>query len=182
MTVYVALLRGINVGGNKKVNMAVLKQMFEAIGFGRVQTYINSGNVVFESASAEGPDVLAGRIEREIETEFGFHVDVILRTAEDLGRIIGDNPFADEGSPEKLNLHVGFMAKLPSENNLDKIRPYVNENDQFRIVDHEIYVMFRAGVRDSKLGNSLNKLGVPVTLRNWNTTNKLLAMAEALGQ
>jgi uncharacterized protein (DUF1697 family) len=182
MTVYVALLRGINVGGNKKVSMPVLKQMFETIGFMKVQTYINSGNVVFASDSPDGPEALAGRIEREIEKVFGFPVSVIVRTAEDLGRIIRDNPFTDAGTPEELNLHVGFMAQLPSENNLDKIRPHVNENDQFLIAGHEIYVVFRAGVRDSKLGNSLNKLGVPVTLRNWNTTNKLFEMAEAARQ
>ncbi|MBW5446742.1 DUF1697 domain-containing protein [Cohnella sp. CFH 77786] len=180
MSVHAALLRGINVGGNKKVSMPALKQMFEKMGFERVQTYINSGNVLFVPASAADPGEMAGRIEKEIEREFGFPAAVILRTGDDLGRIIRSNPFAGEGTPEELNLHVGFLSQLPSESQLDRIRPYVTEDDRFRLVDHELYVMFRAGVRDSKLGNSLNKLGVPVTLRNWNTTNKLFALAEAM--
>ncbi|WP_123040883.1 DUF1697 domain-containing protein [Cohnella candidum] len=179
MTVYAALLRGINVGGNKKVSMPLLKRMFEEMGFGRVQTYINSGNVIFEAESAEGEAALAERIEREIERAFGFPVAVMLRTDEELRQALENNPFASEGTPEELHLHVGYLGQLPSEAQLDKIRKYVTENDQFRLVGRELYVMFKAGMRDSKLGASMNKLGVPVTLRNWNTAGKLSAMASA---
>jgi uncharacterized protein (DUF1697 family) len=178
MPIYIALLRGINVGGNKKVSMPLLKQMFESMGFSQVQTYINSGNVLFESA--DEPDGLAGRIEREIETAFGFPVAVMIRSSADLEGIIGSHPFAEHGSPEEVNLHIGFLSETPSEDRLNRILPYVTDDDQFRLVGREMYVMFRAGVRDSKLGNNLQKLGVPVTLRNWNTTNKLAAMAAAM--
>jgi uncharacterized protein (DUF1697 family) len=175
MTVQVALLRGINVGGNKKVDMAVLKQMFESMGFGRVRTYINSGNVVFESQG--DADDLAGNIEKQFERTFGFTAAVITRNGEDFRRILDRNPFADEGDPSDLNLHIGFMSKVPTKEQEAKIEPYVNENDQFRVAGSEIYVTFKAGVRDSKLGNNIQKIGVPVTLRNWKTANKLAEMA-----
>lgn len=179
MNVHVALLRGINVGGNKKVSMPVLKSMFEAMGFGRVRTYINSGNVVFDAAEGDAPiESLADGIEREIEKTFGFPVAVVVRGAADLERILAANPFAAEGDPAGLHLHVGFMRGVPAQAGIDKLAAYANENDEFRVVGEEVYAVFRQGMRDSKLGNSLPKIGVPVTLRNWNTVTKLAAMAK----
>lgn len=178
MAVFVALLRGINVGGNKKVSMPLLKMMFKSLGFARVRTYINSGNVVFESNdSAETVESLTVRIEREIEKSFGFPVDVVVRNADDLDRILAANPFAAVGEPADLHLHVGFMRGVPSQTGLDKLAAYVNDQDEFRVIGEEIYVIFRGGMRDSKLGNNLPKIGVPVTLRNWNTTGKLAELA-----
>jgi len=180
MAVFIALLRGINVGGNKKVSMPVLKSMFESMGFGRVRTYINSGNVVFDAADGAATAAsIAGGIEREIERTFGFPVDVVVRSADDLERIIAANPFASEGEPAGLHLHVGFMRGIPAQAGIDKIAAFVTEHDEFRLVGEEIYVVFRQGMRDSKLGNSIPKIGVPVTLRNWNTTAKLAEMAKA---
>jgi len=176
---YVALLRGINVGGNKKVSMPVLKSMFESMGFGGVRTYINSGNVVFGAADGVSSSrAFVGGIEREIEKTFGFPVDVVVRSADDLERILTANPFAAEGEPSGLHLHVGFMRGVPAQPGIDKIAAFVNERDEFRIVGEEIYVVFRNGMRDSKLGNNLPKIGVPVTLRNWNTTARLAEMAQ----
>jgi len=178
MTVYVALLRGINVGGHRKVAMPLLRQMFETIGFGRVRTYINSGNVIFDAEDgAEADRELAGRIEREIETTFGFPVDVMVRSAADLARAIAANPYANAGAPADLHLHIGFMRGAPDPQALDKLAPFVNEQDEFRVIGREIYAIFRSGVRDSKLAGQLSRLGVPVTLRNWNTTCKLAEMA-----
>jgi uncharacterized protein (DUF1697 family) len=96
-----------------------------------------------------------------------------------MGRIVDANPFAAFGTPEAWNLHVGFMRETPASGKLAKLDGFVNENDQYRVAGREIYVTFRAGVRDSKLGVQLGKLGVPVTLRNWNTVTKLRAMADA---
>ncbi len=178
MAVFVALLRGINVGGNKKVSMPVLKSMFESMDFERVRTYINSGNVVFDAGDGGSSiESLTGNIEREIEKTFGFTVDVVVRSAGDLERILAANPFAAEGEPAGLHLHVGFMRGVPAQPGIDKIAAFVNEHDEFRIVGEEIYVVFRNGMRDSKLGNNLPKIGVPVTMRNWNTTVRLAEMA-----
>lgn len=179
MNHHVALLRGINVGGRKKVSMPVLKALFESMGFGGVRTYINSGNVVFGAAdSASSIESLTGGIEREIEKTFGFPVDVVVRSAADLERILAANPFAAEGDPAGLHLHVGFMRGVPVQAGIDKLAAFANENDEFRVVGEEVYVVFRQGMRDSKLGNQLPKIGVPVTLRNWNTVTKLAGMAK----
>ncbi|WP_276351869.1 DUF1697 domain-containing protein [Cohnella caldifontis] len=180
MTVYIALLRGINVGGNRKVPMPALKSMFESLGFQGVLTYINSGNVIFESDSDDGGEALEERIEREIEKVFGFPVDVMIRTAAELRGAIDANPFAAEGSPEELHLHVGFMKKAGlAADKLAKLDARVNENEGYRLSNREVFAAFRAGLRDSKLAEQLGKLGVPLTLRNWNTTTKLAELAEA---
>lgn len=176
MPVYAALLRGVNVGG-KKVNMAQLKLVCESLGLRRVQTYINSGNVLFESGDAA--ETLTPRIEKEIEAVFGFPVAVIVRTTAELERAVSVNPFADEGSPEQLHLHVGYLAEVPSPDKLERIQRYVNDDDRFRVIGKDMYIMLRNGVRDSKLAAGVPKIGT-VTLRNWNTANKLYALAKAM--
>jgi uncharacterized protein (DUF1697 family) len=117
MTIYIALLRGINVGGKNKIKMADLKQVFETIGLCEVQTYIQSGNVLFKSNERE--EELRKKIEQAIEKTFGFTVSVILRTAEELECIIGNCPFSEEevleaeASSEVESLYVSLMANAP---------------------------------------------------------------------
>jgi uncharacterized protein (DUF1697 family) len=179
MTVYVALLRGINVGGNNKIKMAELRHVLETLGLGGVQTYIQSGNALFESEEAAEP--LRRRIEQKIGAAFGLTIDVVLRTAEQMERILADCPYAAEVLQEGQNLHVCLLAKAPSPEAADRFLGYRNERtEDVCISGLEIYVLFHQSLLESKLSNQFQKLGVPATMRNWNTMNRLLAMAKAM--
>lgn len=183
MTIYIALLRGINVGGKNIIKMAELKHMFEAMGMGQVQTYIQCGNVLFESEEAEG--TLRKRIEREIELAFGFSIAVMLRTAEELKRIAANCPFSEEeiceaeASAEGESLYVSFLLEEPTQEGIDRLSAFESESDKYRIEGREIFLLFRQSIRKSKLANNLQKLNVPATVRNWKTINKLVDLVSA---
>src|SRR5258707_9854136 len=120
-TAYTALLRGINVGGQKPIKMTELKQLFEAQGFGRVQTYIQSGNVVFTADRAEEP--LRRQLEREIAAAFGFPVTLALRTADELERLIAQCPFAADALRDEESLYVSLLAAAPAQAGIDRLLP-----------------------------------------------------------
>ncbi|MGD8192147.1 DUF1697 domain-containing protein [Brevibacillus ginsengisoli] len=184
MTIYIALLRGINVGGKNKIKMADLKRMFEEMGLSRVQTYIQSGNVLFESN--EGEEALSKRLEQEIKHVFGLSISVILRAATELEQIVVNCPFTEaeiaeaEASGEGESLYVALLPQSPSEEGIQRLSTYQNENEQFRINGRDIYLLFQNSVRDSKLAAQVAKLNVPATVRNWKTTNKLVTLSKAM--
>ncbi len=184
MTIYIALLRGINVGGKNMIKMAELKRMFESMGFDRVQTYIQSGNVLF--ASNDGEESLQKRIEHEIKAVFGYSVSVVLRTTAELKQIIGNCPFSDEkvseaeASSEGESLYVSLMLNAPSKEGVERLGAYKSESDDYQIEGKNVYLLFRQNIRNSKLANNLQKLDVPATVRNWKTMNKLVELAEAM--
>ncbi|MDQ0219279.1 DUF1697 domain-containing protein [Peribacillus cavernae] len=183
MTIYIALLRGINVGGRNKIKMAELKHTLEAMDLSRVQTYIQSGNVLFESDEEEEP--LRNRIEHEIEAAFGFSVTVVLRTAEELKMIAANCPFSEEevseaeASSEGESLYVSFLLEEPSQEGIDRLKDFSSENETYQIQGREVFLLFSKSIRNSKLANNLQKLGVPATVRNWKTINKLVALVNA---
>ncbi|MFZ3591122.1 DUF1697 domain-containing protein [Bacillus sp. DJP31] len=183
MTTYMALLRGINVGGKNIIKMAELRSSFESLGLNRVQTYIQSGNVLFESNELE--QALRKLIEHKIEENFGFPVTVVLRTASELEWIAENCPFSEEaitkaeGTSEGESLYVALLLEVPTEEGIERLGAYKTENEEFHIEDREIYLLFRKSIRKSKLANQLQKLGVPVTIRNWKTINKLITMVKA---
>lgn len=180
MTLYIALLRGINVGGKNMIKMADLKRIFEAIGLGQVRTYIQSGNVLFESNEEEEP--LRERIEHEIKTVFGLAISVVLRTAAELEHIVLNCPFTAEeilnaeSSAEGVSLYVSLLMQSPSQEAIERFDTYRNENDEYRIEGREVYLLFRHSILKSKLANNLHKLHVPATVRNWKTINKLAVL------
>jgi Uncharacterized protein conserved in bacteria len=184
LTIYIALLRGINVGGKNIIKMAELKRVFEAVGLCEVQTYIQSGNVLFKSNEGEEP--LREKIEREIETIFGFSVIVVLRTAEELERIIWNCPFSAEevseaeSSSKAESLYVSLLTHAPSQEKIENLNAYRSESDEYRIIGREVFLLFRHSIRNSKLASNLKKLEVPTTVRNWKTINKLSALAKAM--
>jgi uncharacterized protein (DUF1697 family) len=181
MTIYIALLRGINVGGKNKIKMTDLKTALENIGMARVQTYIQSGNVLFESQ--EGETSLRKRFEQEIEAVFGITLTVVLRTAEQLERIVGNCPFSEEALAEAAatcegeSLYVAMLPEAPSQLGIEKLAAANNEEDEYRIDGQDVYLLFRHSIRDAKLGTNLKKLGVSATVRNWNTMTKLMKLA-----
>jgi len=184
MTIYVALLRGINVGGHNKVKMAELRSMFESIGLKRVQTYIQSGNVLFDSA--DEADVLRRRIEQEIDKFFSLSLTAVLRTSLELERIIKNCPFPEEvrrdaeASTGVETFYVSVLLEQPTLDGIEQLNGYTSEIDEFRFQNREIYLLLREGVRNSKLANNLFRLNVPSTVRNWKTMNKLNNLAKAM--
>ncbi|MGE6256745.1 DUF1697 domain-containing protein [Heyndrickxia sporothermodurans] len=184
MTIYVALLRGINVGGHNKIKMADLRKSFEALGLTKVKTYIQSGNVLFESN--DGEEALRKRIESQIEADFGFSIHVILRTAVELQSILEQCPFSREeiAEAEALDqgesLYVALLLNTPEQEHLNKLSEFRNKKEQYVIQERDIYLIFHDSVRNSKLAINLQKLNVPMTMRNWKTMNKLVALAKEI--
>ncbi len=166
------------------IKMAVLKQMFETMGLQYVQTYIQSGNVLFQSNQLEEP--LVKQIENEIETVFGFSVNVILRTATELERIINHCPFSEdvlaeaEATSVGESLYVAMLVEVPVQEAIDGLSVYSSINDEYCVEGRDVYLLFRNSIRNSKLANHLHKLGGPVTVRNWRTLSKLLVMTRLM--
>jgi uncharacterized protein (DUF1697 family) len=176
MSIYIALLRGINVGGHNKIKMAELKILLEEMGLHKVKTYIQSGNVLFESE--DDALSLRKRLEEGIEERFRFKVPVVLRTSEEWENVIKDCPYAPEELREGESINVAFLGEEPSEEGLERLNSYQNEMDHFQIIGKNVYLFFRHSIRDSKLAANLPKLGVPATVRNWNTVLKLGELAQ----
>lgn len=179
MITYIALLRGINVGGNKIIKMQDLKLMFQSLGFHNVRTYIQSGNVLFES-SEESEHLLRELIERQINEVFGFEVSVILRTLAEMERVITNNPFPLSEPDDYKRWYVSFLPTEPRAEALDKLRTYEDGPDKLRFVGREMYVLYEVSVSKSALFkvNFDKILGMPVTARNWNTVGKLVAIGK----
>ena len=175
MHTYISILRGINVSGQKKIIMTDLVKLYEDLGFTDVKTYIQSGNVVFNSTKKVSNSLLVKQIETKINEIYGFLVPVIIRTVDDLSKIIASNPFKNETSE---NLYITFLSNLPNSNHLENLTELNYLLDEFIVIEKEIYLNV-SSYGTTKLSNSFfeNKLKVTATTRNWNTVNKLLAIS-----
>ncbi len=173
----VAILRGINVGGNRKILMADLKLLFEELGFSNIVTYIQSGNVLFNSNTEN--ELLADRIEQAIKANFGFDVPVIVRSANELKKAIEANPFYD-AEADVNKLHLTFLKEKPTAENLQHTVSYNYEPDKFVIDGKEVFIFCENKYHESKLTNIFfeKKLKVGATTRNWKTVLKLMALAQ----
>jgi uncharacterized protein (DUF1697 family) len=176
MTKYVAFLRGINVGGRTSIKMERLREVFLTLGFENVKTYIQSGNVIFESN--EGDECkLTAIIEEAVEKEF-FRTNVMVRSLNEIKDAIENNPFADEEFSDKL-FHVIFLSEKLSAEKAEMLLSKNNENEKFAARNREIYCLLRdGGAANSLLGKKYidNKLKTPSTARNWRTVNKILEL------
>lgn len=181
MTVFVALLRGINVGRNTSIKMSTLKTVFEKLGFEGVKTHINSGNVVF-AAKAKDQEKLAKTIETAIEKEFGFRPPVLLRSAAELENAIAKNPFPDAAKNDPSHLLLMFLAAKPDKDAAARLAEVYSGPEQIKVAGDTVYLTYPNGIGKSKLTNTLleKHLGVTGTARNWNTVVKLLAITETL--
>jgi uncharacterized protein (DUF1697 family) len=192
MPIYTSMLRGINVGGHKRVKMDELRKSFETLGFEQVQTYIQSGNVVFKAGKVSTLK-LSKRIEEAILRDFRFPVSVISRSSDELAAVIEGNPFLKERSldkekidkekfdKEKIDLerlHVMFLSEAPALAALKKLGELTAAPDQLRPIDREIYFYLPNGVSGSVLMKSPvdRILAVVTTTRNWRTVNSLHQM------
>jgi uncharacterized protein (DUF1697 family) len=170
---YVALLRGINVTGNTMIKMAELKKSFESLGFTNVVSYVNSGNLAFDSRKAS-EKVLTKKLEDVVENDFGKRVQVMVREQAAIPKIIAGNPYKGEFESHK-EMHVLFLKEEIPREKLAELRAIAPENERFTIRGREIYCHLPMGVADSLMGRGLveKKLKVPVTARNWRTVEKL---------
>lgn len=174
MTTYVALLRGINVGGRGSLPMKELVGLLEELGCQNVRTYIQSGNVVLESS--EKAPALVQRIKAAIKKQRSFEPEVLLLTAKELEEAIEKNPFP-QAKDEPKAVHFGFLAAKPVKPNLEKLESLKRETEEFHLIGQVFYLYAPEGVGRSKLAAASEKaLGVALTDRNWNTVCKLQAM------
>lgn len=181
MAVYIAMLRGINVGPHKRIKMDRLRESFEALGFDGVKTYIQSGNVVFKAGKIS-PKGLCKKIEECLLKDFGFSVSVILRTREEMEKTIRGNPLLKETGVDPSKLHVVFLLDALAPAALAKLEALTLAPDRSRCLGKELYLYFPNGVSGSSLWkHPLDRvLSVTTTMRNWNTVNQLHAMAQEI--
>ncbi len=179
MPTYVALLRGVNVGGKNKLPMKDLVEMFVDAGCSNVRTYIQSGNVLFSAAPRLVAQVPA-TISAEIAKRFGFKTPIVLRTAEQLREVIRSNPFLKARAAEET-LHVMFLGGTPKPSEIDRLDPARSAPDKFVVLGQEIYLHLPNGMGRTKLLNSYfdAKLATTSTARNWRTVLKLLELSES---
>lgn len=173
---HLALLRGINVGGNNKLPMKDLIEIFIEAGCSDVRTYIQSGNVIL-GASADLASRLPGLITAGIANRFGHRIPVVLRTAAQLGDVLGHNPFLDAGAADE-ELHVVFLADVPAPHRVEALDPDRSPPDTFVVRGQEIYLRLPNGAADTKLTNQYfdSKLATISTGRNWRTVTKLFEL------
>ena len=172
---HIALLRGINVGKTKRMAMVELRALLERIGYRDVKTLLASGNVAFTAATKD--DAIQSRLEGAIKEHFGFDVTVVVRTAHELRKIVEGNPFPEAvGAGSKF--HVAFLSAKPKSAAVRDIAPSAFAPEQFAVVGREIYLWCRNGFLETRLFTVFNdtRLAVAMTVRNWNTVTKLLAL------
>lgn len=177
MSTFIGLLRGINVGGHNKVPMAELRPLCAEIGWKDVQTYIQSGNLVFTAGGA--PAALEAEIERAIERHFGLTVSVIVRAAKDWPPYIKGNPFPEASEKEPNAVMLGLSKSPPKAGAEAGLRERATHGERIVQVGEALWIHFSDGVAGSKLSPGLldRLVGSPVTTRNWRTVLKLGEMA-----
>lgn len=177
MKTYIALFRGINVGGNNSLPMKELVAALEALGARGIRTYIQSGNAVLDS-DEEDAARLCARISSAIQQRRGFAPQVLLLTREDLARAIQENPFPEAATDHKA-LHAGFLAATPKTPDLAALEALRSASERFVLRGAVFYLHAPDGVGRSKLAAKAEKLlGVPMTSRNWQTVCKVLELAK----
>jgi uncharacterized protein (DUF1697 family) len=175
LTLYVAMLRGVNVGGNS-LKMDWLREACEGIGLQNVRTYVQSGNIV--SSSRLSAEKLANTLKTTIDAQTRLPVTVVVRSASEMAGIVAGNPFLKKGvDPAKL--HVTFLAKPPSKPAPGKLDALAGTRDEYRLVGQEIYLHCPINYGQTKLSNTAieKALAVGATTRNWKTVTLLCEMA-----
>jgi uncharacterized protein (DUF1697 family) len=180
MPVYIALIRGINVGG-KTMPMAALRDMLSAIGHGDAKTYIQSGNAVFTATGRSGREI-ARAIEAAIAKKFGYEAAVIVRSLEDWRSLLKANPYAKRKLGEGERLFISFLEEAPAKAAAARLEAIQDAKDEVKVRGREAFLLVRGSYGESKLSNAFveKTLGLRATTRNMPTALKLLEMAEAL--
>ena len=179
MKSWIALLRGINVGGRNRLPMKGLSKIFASAGCEAVKTYIQSGNVVF-NADIESEDVLVNVIRDAIETEYGFSPEVHLIPADVFKGAIVSNPYPQAVS-EPTSLHLFFLKSSPQSTRVSSANELLSKSETFEVVDRFLYLHAPDGIAQSKFAKSIDKaLNVNTTARNWRTVLKLAELVSTI--
>jgi uncharacterized protein (DUF1697 family) len=182
MNTYICMLRGINVSGQKLIKMADLKALYDSLHLKNVATYIQSGNVVFQSPISD-PMKITASIERAIEKSYGFSVAVVLRSPSDFRKVIDKRPPLGAGKIDETRLYVTFLKSKPDPSLARMLAAAKQKGtDVFAIAGSEIYVYCPNGYGKTVLSNTFfeKQLKITSTTRNWNTVQTLLSMARDL--
>jgi len=178
---YISILRGINVSGQKLIKMDALRQMYEDLGFQSVQSYIQSGNVIFQSKDTPNSE-LEKTITSKISDVFGFDVPVLVLSLEEMKTVAENNPFINVRHEDINFLYVTFLADVPEQALIDKIRNDVKTDDEFEVIGKAIYLFCPKNYGKSKLNNNFfeSKLKTHATTRNWKTVLELGKISKVL--
>ena len=173
----IAILRGINVGGRRKILMADLKSLCEKLGWKNVTSYIQSGNLIFDSNQQNTE--LEHVLEMAIKEQFKFDVPVIVRSSTELKTAIAKNEFYSEDA-DINQLHLTFLKEKPTAENIENTLNYNHKTDKLKIVDKDVFIVCSGKYHQSKLSNNFfeKKLNVGATTRNWKTVLKLQELCE----
>jgi uncharacterized protein (DUF1697 family) len=180
MMIYLAFFRGINIGKNR-IKMDKLRSMFEVMGFANVRTYIQSGNVLFESELPS--EEMIENIEKQFTETFGFSSALVLRTKDELETILSNLPFTKNEMEEAKEtcigeyLYVTMLKEIPSYPAILNWKKYKTHIEEFQLNGRDLYILVRTTIRDSKLSLHAQKLGKSATSRNWNTMMKMFELA-----
>jgi len=178
VSVHIALLRGVNVGGHGKVAMADVRALFEQLGFRGARTLLQSGNVVF-SCAAKTDAELETRLEKEALKRLGLRTQFVVRSVDEFAEVIARNPFPNEAKREPSLVHVMFLKSAPQAAAVAALSAAVTGPEVIRAGARHLYITYPDGAGRSKLTGTLieKKLGTSGTARNWNTVLKLAALA-----
>lgn len=171
-----SLLRGINVGGHRKIKMAELRKMYEDLGFENVKSYIQSGNIIFQSQSTESSG-FEKQLEEAILENFGFEVPVIVRQKHEWQKVIQENPFLVNNTPIE-ELCLTFLSETPQTHSLDQLKSQETENDQIKVIGKHAYLKILGPYHKTPLNNNWieKTLKVKATTRNWKSVLKIEEM------
>jgi uncharacterized protein (DUF1697 family) len=179
MTVHVALLRGVNLGGRTQVAMSDLRDLLAELGFAQVRSVLNSGNLAF-SGGRRTAAALERLLETEAEKRLGLRTDFHVRTADEWATVVAKNPFRAEAKRDPSHLVVMVLKKAPTAKAVETLRAAITGPEIIDAVGRHAYIVYPAGIGRSRLTNSLidSKLGTRGTGRNWNTVLKLAELAQ----
>ena len=171
MTQCIAFLRAINVGGTKIIKMDDLRKIFESFGFENVQTYIQSGNIIFEMKSKVTP-TLEDKLEKQLEAALGYRVEIFLRTMAEIAKIVDQNRLNPKAED---TLHIAFLREKPTQAQIETLKKYNSPADEFIVIGREVYNLRHDRDKSVFSNNFIEKLFGVATTRNITTLRKILA-------
>jgi uncharacterized protein (DUF1697 family) len=182
MNTYIALLRGINVSGQKLIKMEELRDYLSALGLSDVQSYVQSGNIIFHFDEAPIPEIKK-LLENEILKKYGFEVSCLVKKPEDLELIIKNNPFVNSGKNPERN-YITLLFELPTSDSIQGLKKVTHPPEEYVLEDDIVYFYSPNGYGRAKMNNNFfeKKLKVPATTRNWKSINKLVEIAGQLNE
>ncbi len=174
---YVAFLKGVNVSGQKLIKMAELKVMLDELGYKNVRTYIQSGNVIFETSKTKN-ETLAKKVEKDLFKCLRYEVTVVIRSFDDIKSVIAVYPFSKIKNHDEYRVNVAFLSHEPEKVNIKELEALSTTDEMFKVIGSDCYVIYRQGFPDTLTGKNIieKKLKVKATVRNWNTVNKILSV------